>query len=377
MFGRGISLFTLAGFEVKLDWSWVFIALLIAWSLAHGYFPAVYEGLPAIAYWGMGLAGLAGLAISIVLHELAHSLVARRYGLRISSITLFVFGGIAQMEDEPSRPKAEFMMAIAGPVASLLIALAFYLMLVVAYLTGASEIVTGVLRYLVFLNVVLALFNIVPAFPLDGGRVLRSGLWWWLGDIRRATRWAARSGVVLSAALMALGIISVLSGAFLQGIWWVLIAMFIYGAAQSSETQLAVRQALRGEPVERFMTPSPITVTPDISVRELVDDYIYRHHHSLFPVTDGDRLVGCVSARDVKSVEREDWQRRSVRDILSACAPDNTIDAGDDAMEAFGRMQRNGRGRLMVTRGDRLVGILALSDLMKLLSLRLDLEGRG
>lgn len=373
MFGRSVPLFKLAGFEVKVDLSWAFLALLIAWSLAQGYFPAVYAGLPTIVYWWMGIAGLLGLALSIVLHELAHSLVARRFGLPIKGITLFIFGGVAEMEDEPKQPKAELLMAIAGPIASLAIAGAFYLLTVLATSVGAPEAVTGVARYLAYLNFLLAAFNVIPAFPLDGGRVLRAAVWWGTHDYRRATRVASMSGILFSFGLLGLGFLSMMSGAFVQGLWWILIGLFLNGAARSSEMQMVMREALAGVPVARFMTANPVAVPPDISLAAFVDGYVYRHHHGTFPVVDGHTLLGRVTTREVKQVDAERWPTTMVRDVLEPAADDNTVDVEADAMEALKKMQRNADSRLLVTRDGQLVGIVALSDLLKHLSLRQDL----
>jgi Zn-dependent protease len=234
MFGRSISLFKLAGFEVRIDGSWIFFALLITWSLADGYFPSLYPGLPPSLYWGMGIAGLIGLAVSIVLHELAHSLVARSYELPVRGITLFIFGGVAEMDGEPRDPKAEFLMAIAGPIVSLILAGIFYSIALTAA-TLAVPGLPGVALYLTYLNLVLAIFNMVPAFPLDGGRVLRAALWWGTGDFRRATRAAVISGYIFSAVLIALGVISVLAGNVVRGLWWLLLGTFLAGAARSSQ----------------------------------------------------------------------------------------------------------------------------------------------
>jgi Zn-dependent protease/CBS domain-containing protein len=373
MFGRGILLFSVAGIEVKLDWSWMLIALLIAWSLAQGYFPAISAGLPTAVYWGMGVGALVGLFASIVLHELAHSLVARRYGVPIRGITLFVFGGVAEMGEEPGRPRVEMLMAAAGPAMSLVLAAALSLAAAAAAGVGAPQAVGVVLGYLASLNLLLALFNLVPAFPLDGGRILRGAMWWATGDFRRATRWAAASGMVFSALLTALGIVSIFSGEFVQGMWWVLLGFFLSGAAEASRRDLDVREALQGVPVDRVMTADPIAVPPDTTVAELVEGFIYRHHHKSFPVAEHGRLVGCVSTREVAAVPRERWASETVAAIATPCGPEATVAPGDDAIAALTRMQRERLSRLMVVDRGRLVGVLSLSDLMRLLAVRLEL----
>ena len=179
MFGRPVSLFTLFGFEIKADVSWLILAALITWSLSSGLFPEYYKDLPQSAYWWMGVAGAAGLFLSIIFHELTHSLVARRYGVSMKEITLFIFGGVAHMEGEPSSPKAEFMIAIVGPISSFLLAIFSFLLYELGIISGWPVTITGILNYLSWLNMILAVFNLMPAFPLDGGRILRSALWKW------------------------------------------------------------------------------------------------------------------------------------------------------------------------------------------------------
>lgn len=374
MFGRQITLFRLLGFDVKVDLSWAFLALLITWSLAEGFFPAAHPGLPKATYWSMGMAGAAGLFASIVLHELSHSVVARRFDLPIRGITLFIFGGVAEMEREPKSPKAEFLMAIAGPIASGVLAAAFYGAAVVA--DGAAPVpVYGTARYLALVNGLLAAFNLLPAFPLDGGRVFRSVLWRLKGDIRAATRVSSRVGSAFGLGLMFLGIASVLTGNVVGGIWWVLIGLFLRGAASASYMQLITRGTLEGVPVRRFMTADPVTVGPGTTVAKLVEDFVYRHHHELFPVTEDGRLLGCVTVRQVKAVPRERWPETAVREVAEPCGEGNTVEAGTDAQEALARMNRLGTSRLMVTEGGSLVGIVTLKDMMALIALKADLEG--
>jgi Zn-dependent protease len=220
MFGRSIRIFTLFGFEVKIDLSWVILALLITWSLAQGLFPHYFKGLTNATYWWMGIFGALGLFFSIVFHELCHSLVARKYGLPIKGITLFIFGGVASMEQEPPSAKAEFLMAIAGPASSIVLGVIFFIIRTVGIETDWSVPLTGIFTYLAFINWVLAGFNLIPAFPLDGGRVLRSALWKWKNDIRWSTRIASRVGAVFGLVLIFLGVIQFFSGNFIGGIWW-------------------------------------------------------------------------------------------------------------------------------------------------------------
>ena len=224
---KGYRLFRIFGFDIKLNLTWLMLALLITWTLGAGLFPADYPGLSPRTYWWMGVAGAIGILFSIVFHELSHSLVARRFGLRIRGITLFIFGGVAEMEEEPASPKVEFLMAVAGPLASLLLAFIFYQFEQLAIALDWHTAVLGVTHYLVMLNIIVAIFNLVPAFPLDGGRMLRAALWQWKKDLLRATYIASQFGLGFGLVLIIMGGLSFIQGNFIGGMWWILIGAFV------------------------------------------------------------------------------------------------------------------------------------------------------
>ncbi len=374
MFGRRITLFRLMGFAVRADASWLLVILLVTWSLATGYFPAIYKGLTPRTYWLMALVGALVLFLSIIVHELSHSIVARRYGIPMKGITLFVFGGVAEMDDEPPSPKAELLMAIAGPAASVLIGGAFVGLAEIAPRMGLRGEVVAVLRYVGMTNLILAIFNLLPAFPLDGGRVLRAIIWWKTHSIRRATRVASHSGTAFGWLLVILGVLALFRGNVVGGIWWFLIGTFVRQAASMSYHQIILREMLSGQPVRRFMNPTPVAVPRTISVAELVDDYIYRYHHSLFPVVDGERLIGCVTTQQVKQLPREEWSRQTVGAIATECSTGNSISPDADAMRALVQMGNRKASHLMVVDGERLVGILGARDLLRLLAEKMELE---
>ena len=376
MFGRGIRLFDILGFEVKIDASWLILAVLVTWSLAGGYFPQNYQDLTPAAYLWMGVAGALGLFASIVFHELSHSLVARQYGMPIRGITLFIFGGVAEMEDEPPTAQAEFLMAIAGPIASAVLALSFYLLGLLGEGIAAPLPVLAVAGWLAFVNTMLAVFNLVPAFPLDGGRMLRAALWHWTGNLQWATRLSANAGSIFGFVLIGLGLLNFVSGNVVGGIWYALIGMFIRAAAASSYMQLQTRRVFEGEPVRRFMVRDPVTVPPDITVELLVNDHVYVHYHELFPVVDESGLLGCVGIGQIKQVPREKWELARVFEIMSPASPENTVEAGRAAVDALKLMRRTGNSRLMVVQDGRLVGLVTLKDLIHLIGLKMDLEGR-
>jgi len=315
------------------------------------------------------------LVFSLIFHELSHSLVARRFGLPIRGITLFIFGGVAEMEEEPASAKVEFLMAIAGPIASGVLAVGFYGLAIAGMAPGLPASVLGILDYLALVNGLLAAFNLLPAFPLDGGRMLRAALWHFKGDLREATRIASRSGEIFGMILMALGAINVVTGNFVGGMWWFLIGLFLHGAARASYMQLLNRRAFEGEPVRRFMTPDPVAVGPEMTLDAFVKDYLYHSHHGLYPVVDSGRLIGCIGARQLKGVPREDWGIMRVGEVFVRSTPENTVSADTDSVKAMAMMHRNATSRLMVVDGQRLVGIVTLKDMLDLFALKMELEG--
>ncbi len=374
MFGKRLTLFKLLGFEVRVDLSWLILAFLVAWSLAQGLFPVIYPDASPQAYWSMGIAGVLGLVVSIVIHEFSHSLVARRYGLPIHGITLFIFGGVAEMTDEPPNAKSEFLMAVAGPLASVVLAILFWQLYSLAAALAWPEAFQVVIAYLAYINLILAIFNVIPAFPLDGGRMLRAALWGWRKDIRWATRWAAGIGGGFGLVLVFLGLLQILQGYLIGGMWLILIGLFLRGAANAGYRQLIMRENLGGEPVRRFMSAQLVTVEPTISVQELVEDYVYKYHHKMFPVVENDRLVGCVSTGALKKIPRTEWDRHSVREFSETCSKENTVTPETDAGVALNLMSSTGESRLLVVDEGRLQGIVTLRDLLKFISLKQELE---
>ncbi len=374
MFGRKFRLFTLFGFSVNIDASWFIIVLLVTWSLATAYFPSRHEGFSDVTYWVMGLFGTLGLFVSILLHEFAHSVVARRHGIPMEGITLFIFGGVAEMKEEPGSAKVELLVAIAGPIASIVIAATCGLLSTVGDAAQWPVPIVGVLSYLSFINGLLVAFNVIPAFPLDGGRVLRALLWQIRGSLKWATRITAGIGGAFGTVLIILGVLTVMSGNFVGGMWQFLIGMFLRSAAQMSYQQLLVRRALEGETVRRFMHTNPITVLPTTTIQQLVEDFVYRFHHKMFPLTEHDRLLGCVTTANIRTVPRDQWALRTAGDIAEPFGERNTIDVNTDAVKALATMSRTSASRLMVVDDDRLCGIVTLKDLLKFIELKVELE---
>ena len=375
MFGRRITLFKMLGFEVRVDASWLLIAFLITWSLAVGVFPNELPGLLTGTYWWMGIAGALGLFGSIVIHEFSHSIVARHYGVPMKGITLFIFGGVAEMEEEPPNPKTEFLMAIAGPLASVAIGGVFYAIGVAAQTSWPIEFL-AVVGYLSSTHWLLAGFNMIPAFPLDGGRVLRAALWQRSGNLVRATRTAAFAGSSFGTLLIVGGVLQLLWGNFVGAVWWFLLGMFLRMVSAASYHRVLLQSVLKGEPVRRFMNRNLVSVPPDITVQDLVDNYIYKYHRKMFPVvTDSQQLVGCVSTEQVKKLPRSEWSQHNLREIAQPCSRQNTITPDTDAAKVLSIIGRAEDSPLLVVENDQLVAFVSPQDLLHFLSIKLELEG--
>ncbi len=376
MFAKRFRIFTLFSFDVYVDVSWFLIVLLITWSLAT-VFPHWYGGLETNVAWLMGLFGALGLFASILFHELGHALVARRFGIEMKGITLFIFGGVAEMKDEPPSPKSELLVAIAGPLVSVLISAVCFGLAQVGQFGDWPIPVTGVLWYLGLINAVLLVFNLIPAFPLDGGRVLRAILWEVRGSLRWATKITSSIGLWFGTVLIVLGVLSLISGNVLGGVWQFIIGMFLRSAAQMSYQQVLIRRALEGEPIGRFMQTQLNTVSPSLTIDRLVEDFVYKHHHKMYPVIINGQVLGCVTIANIKSVPRHQWGSTTVDQILAPLNEENSIDIENDAMQVLSRMSSLNASRLMVTQNGQLMGMIALKDLMDFLSLKIELESEN
>jgi Zn-dependent protease len=373
-----VTILRVAGIPIQLDVSWIVIAIVLTWSLALTFahmFPLdEHPGWTGSTYWSMAGMAAIGTFVCLILHELGHALVARRFGIRIRSITLFIFGGVAELEQEPPSAQSEFWMAVGGPAVSAALAGGFWLLAAVGGPADWAVPVLGVVRHLALLNLALVGFNLVPAFPLDGGRVLRSILWAVFGDLRRATAVTTQMGQYFGGALLVLGLLSALAGFLLPGLWWMMLGWFLQSAAQSSYAQVVVHGLLAGQPVRRFMTTTVSSVPPELDVEQLVEQYVYQQHHRIYPVRTNGRLLGYVTPREIKQVPRAEWPRHRVAEIMADDLAAVQIGPDADAMEALSQMQRMGQTRLLVVERGSLVGILTLKDLLDFLSLKIELE---
>lgn len=364
----------MAGVEIRLDPSWFAVLLLVSWGLASQFFPFRVPGRTGWAYWGASLVtGLLFFAC-VLLHELAHSIASVRSGIPVPRITLFIFGGVAEISREPEDAATEFKVAIAGPAVTLVLWLLFSAL---ALACPQQGLVCASLVALRNINLVLLLFNLIPGFPLDGGRVLRAALWTLWGDFRRATYWAAFGGKVLAWFLMVTGFLGFVSGSVMSGLWQVLIGLFLLQAAEAAYAHAVIREGLRGLQVRDAMKGEVVAVPFGATVAELVDDYFLRHHYAGYPVLDGDAVRGVVSLADVRGVPREAWGEVTAGEIAVPLSEDTVLHPGDPIERALQVMGEVGVGRLPVVDGGRLVGIVTRGDVMTLMHLRGAGEGAG
>jgi Zn-dependent protease len=363
MFSNSVKLLSIKGFGIRIDPSWLVIAALVTWSLSRSFFPQVFPDADASTYLAMALLGMLGLFASLLLHELAHSVVARRSGVPVKNITLFIFGGMAELEAEPSSAGAEFRIAIAGPLMSLALAAGFRVLSGTASLLPDAAALAAVLHYLSLVNLVLALFNLVPAFPLDGGRVLRAYLWHRSGDILGATRRASGAGVLFGYVLMALGVLALFQGAVVTGLWQLMIGAFVLIAARASYTQQLARATFDGKTVETLMTANPVTVGPDLTLSTFVNQIVLEHTVSFVPVVEENVLLGHIDTAVLSRIDRENWSNTRVGDVFVGLDPTAMVPPDLPVTALLDRINTTGRRKFMVVADHELCGVITLADL--------------
>ncbi|MFP4615810.1 MAG: M50 family metallopeptidase [Thiohalorhabdus sp.] len=389
----GIRLGSVAGIEVRMDWSLLVIFLLILVSLGAGTFPALHPQWALATSWATALVAAVLFFASVFLHELSHALVGRVYGITVRRITLFIFGGLAHMENEPRHWRGELLMALAGPVTSLALGVGFLLLGGLALgpegldperpresLARMSPVAT-LLFWLGPVNLILGVFNLVPGFPLDGGRVLRAVMWGITGNLRRATRWASRAGqgfawlLILSGVALLLGArLPVLGAGPVNGLWLAFIGWFLHTAALASYRQLLVREALHDIPVRRLMQPDPVAVSPDTTLRALADGPFEETGQRVFPVVEGGRMVGLVGWPEVRARDRGMWDRVRVVEVMVPEERVARLAPGQEAEEALAVLTRAGVNQLPVVEDGRVLGLLRRRDLLHWVALHGDPE---
>lgn len=366
-----IRLGRLFGIDIGVHFSWFFIFLLLTWTLASQYLPANYPGWAANTYWAVGIAGSILLFVSVLIHELSHSLVARSRGRSVSGITLFFLGGVSQIEEESASPGEEFWVSFSGPLTSFVLAAVFWGIYAVVPATGSQF--RALMEYLGFVNVVIGAFNLLPAFPLDGGRVLRSFIWKATGSIERANTIASVTGSVIGFGLIGLGVYFVFAATLISGLWFIFVGWFIQSTASSFRTQQAVARALSGKTVREAMMRHVPSVPPGTTVQELIDEHISRQFYRAYVVAFGDTFYGLVTLSDIRDVPVEERSRVAVTSIMKR-APDVATAAPDDPLEAaLQRMVSDDVSQLVVLENGEIVGMIGRGDVLRVLEVSREL----
>jgi Zn-dependent protease len=362
-----ITLGRVAGIRIGVNWSWLVVFGLIVWTLYAGIFPETNPGLGDRTYAVMAVLAAVLFFLSLLLHELGHAIQARRDGMEIDGITLWLFGGVARFKGMFPTAGAEFRVAIAGPLVSLALGVAFTS---AALVGGLPSSVDGTLVWLGRINLVLLLFNLLPALPLDGGRVLRSALWYLRRDLGSATRLAAGIGRGFGYVFIAGGLFFLFFHGAFSGAWLAFMGWFLLSAAGAEDRALLTRQTLGGLRVRDLMVASPVTATPDQTIGDFMDRLVWRENHTTYPVVEDGRAVGLLPFRCVAAVPRAEWDERRVRDCMLPLAEVPRLAAEDELIEAAGDLQESPLRRGLVLDGERLVGLLSLTDVARAFEVR-------
>ncbi|HKF37677.1 MAG TPA: site-2 protease family protein [Ktedonobacteraceae bacterium] len=361
----------IAGIDIFIHVSWLIIIVLLTWSLATGWFAVLYHGWGTATYWIVSLIAALLLFLAVLVHELAHSLVARARGLTVKNITLYIFGGVSNIEQEPQTPGVEFQMAFAGPLTSLLIGGIAYLLLLA--LGKNTSPLAAILGYLAVMNVLLGVFNLIPGFPLDGGRVLRSIVWKVSGSLRTGTRVTTIVGQVFAYLLILLGIWFFFGGNLLDGIWLGFIGWFLLSAAQSANSQSMLQSVFQGVTVGEVMNASPMTVPANISLQKLVDEYFLPRGLRSAMVTQLDQLAGLITLADIRSIPREQWGEVPVGHAMIPVDRLHVVSPQQSLNDVLPLMAGRDVNQLPVVQDGRLVGVLSRDAIVHYMEVRRDL----
>jgi Zn-dependent protease len=366
---RGIQIFKIGGIQITLDFSWFIIFFLVLWALVYGYFPFNFPGYPRASYWAAGLVSALLLFFSILAHELMHSFVAIRSGISIPEITLFIFGGVSRISEEAKTPPMEIKIALAGPLCSFALALVFYLARMWIQ-TAHGALATAVFGYLAWINVALGAFNLVPGFPMDGGRVFRAIWWWRTGSLVQATRVASDMGKAFAWALILIGGIQIFTGGLIGGLWLIFIGMFLRGVAEQGFQELIIRQSLEGVHVREVMTHDVVSVPPDLPVSRLINDYFIKFCFRTFPVVQEGKVSGMVDLTDVKNIPEEERNRITTKQVMQPVSPEISIAPDASLADALRKMTVESLGKLIVIQGDQMIGLITKAGLLRFLEVR-------
>ncbi len=370
----GFTLFRIAGIEVVIDYSWFIIFFLVIYTMAGSYFPQAHQQYSTRQYVVMGVVAAVLFFASILLHELAHSLVAIKNGIRVTSIRLLIFGGLAQVESEPKTGRQEFLIALAGPATSMVLGMFFFGIYSFLAMNNSMSPASGIAFWLGSANILLGLFNLIPGFPLDGGRILRAFLWDRWNDISRATKVVSQFGNAFAVFVIIFGVLQfLLTQSLISGLWIIFVGLFMKQSAVGSYQGVMLKKALSGVQVRQIMTERIVSVDWLLSIEELVQNYIYKHQFTLFPVYNRDEFIGTVSLDGVKDIAKDLWGFKQVRDIMTPLEFVPCLQPSDDASEVLTRMISANIEQMPVVENGKLMGLVSRRDIMNFFKIKSDL----
>jgi Zn-dependent protease len=357
------------GFDISVHWSWFFIFFLVTWTFATGILEEFYGEWTDTRRWVVAAAIALIFFVSILLHEMSHSVLARRYGIPVSSITLFVFGGVSNLGKEPETPRQEFLIAVVGPLTSFAVAIFFGAAYVV--LNSLDDGLGAISANLAVINFSIGLFNLVPGFPLDGGRVLRSVFWAQKRNILDATRMASNVGQIVAYGIMALGVAAFFFlGSPITGVWLFLIGTFLRTASAASYEQLFMDRVLRGIPASSVASQEYDKVSPELTLQQLAEDHVLAGHGRCFPVVAGQELLGLMTLTDLREVPREDWPRTTVYKAMTPFAKLRTVTMRDDLPKVLSLMAAGDINQVPLVDGRILLGLIHRADVLRYIQMR-------
>ena len=363
---RGYRIGSVLGFEIRLDASWFIIFFLVLWTLSAGVFPAAAPGQTTTAHVIMGVSGTLLFFASLLLHEISHSVVARAKGIPMRGITLFLFGGLAHTSREPDTAEDELQIAGVGPLVSFLLGALFLGMAALGRAGAWSPAIHEVAQYLGFINIALAVFNLLPGYPLDGGRVFRALAWKKTGDLARATRWATTGGRWIGLALIVLGVFDALAGALLGGLWLVFIGVFLRGAAGTAARQFELEQALRGVPARQVMYGDTSMLEGDMTLEDVARGPALRTTRDVLPVREDGHVVGRLSLGQLARTPREAWPSTRVSEVMAAIDDRSVVRPEADMKEVLTKIRASDVGQVFVMENGTLVGSISARDMADL-----------
>jgi Zn-dependent protease/predicted transcriptional regulator len=366
---NSINLFKVAGIQIDIHYSWFIIFLLVVWSLSAGYFPHQFPHFTTQAYWIAGLIATLFFFLSIVIHELAHSIMANHLGIEIKQITLFIFGGISQLTSEAKKPRDELLISVVGPLTSIILGIIFWMGKILVH-TYVSAITSAVFDYLAWINVFLGIFNLIPGFPLDGGRVLRAIAWWKTGSPNYAIRLSTDMGKGFALGFIVLGALEIFTGGLVEGLWLVLIGMYLRSMANAGFEEYVFMHTLGDMKVKQIMIEDVVGVPPDISVNRLITDFFFHSSFREFPVISEGKILGIISLDNLQSLSEEERKNRTVEEVMIPLNDDIIISQNETLSDALHKMMEKGSNRLLVMDAGQLKGILTKNGVIRLLELK-------